>query len=203
MMCFVSVGGIYLKISRRAFIEAFAVVVLFFIFFPFYVLRVFSKGKDNVLRPPGAIEETDFNTRCIRCSRCAQVCRTSAIHLAGWFDNVSLDTPIVDPDKCMLCLECVSVCPTGALTEVGFNPDTYPAKMERDHYSIDTSLCYRYSGRKRKCSACYDSCPRKGKAIVWDSAKKRPVMDDKYCTGCGICEKVCPAVAITGRQEIS
>lgn len=50
------------------------------------------------------------------------------------------------------------------------------------------------------CRSCFDDCPLIGEAIIMDN-ELRPVVNDKKCVGCGICENVCPVedAAVTVR----
>lgn len=48
--------------------------------------------------------------KCIKCGKCAEICRYKAIMILG-------DKPIVFEDMCHACGGCVHVCPTGAITE--------------------------------------------------------------------------------------
>jgi len=42
-----------------------------------------DKGySEKVIRPPGAVEERDFLSRCIRCAECMKVCPNNALHPA-------------------------------------------------------------------------------------------------------------------------
>ncbi len=41
------------------------------------------------------------------------------------------------------------------------------------------------------CRSCYDECPIYNEALIMDS-ELRPVVNEKKCVGCGICENVCP-----------
>jgi len=77
------------------------------------------KGREDRLRPPGALEEKRFLASCIKCGQCLQVCPPQVIKLAGLMDGFGTGVPYIIPREgaCILCkgLPCVLACPTGAL----------------------------------------------------------------------------------------
>jgi ferredoxin-type protein NapG len=77
------------------------------------------RGKDRLLRPPGALDEGLFLASCIKCGQCLQVCPPQVIKLEGLLGGFSVGTPYITPREgaCILCsgLPCVLACPTGAL----------------------------------------------------------------------------------------
>ena len=48
------------------------------------------------LRPPGALDEKDFLSSCIKCGQCVQVCPVSAIKLADLIDGMGVGVPYID-----------------------------------------------------------------------------------------------------------
>jgi len=75
--------------------------------------------EENLLRPPGALDEDPFLAACIKCGQCLQVCPPQVIKLAGIWQGFGIGTPYIVPREggCILCagLPCVLACPTGAL----------------------------------------------------------------------------------------
>jgi ferredoxin-type protein NapG len=73
------------------------------------------------LRPPGALEEKDFLSSCIKCGQCVQVCPVSAIKLADLVDGFGVGVPYIDA-RAQACdfscdaVQCILACPTGSLT---------------------------------------------------------------------------------------
>ena len=73
------------------------------------------------LRPPGALDESDFLSSCIKCGQCVQVCPVSAIKLADLIDGMGVGVPYIDArqqacDFSCDAVQCVLACPTGSLT---------------------------------------------------------------------------------------
>jgi ferredoxin-type protein NapG len=73
------------------------------------------------LRPPGALDEDDFLSSCIKCGQCVQVCPVEAIKLADITDGFGIGVPYIDAreqacDFSCDAVQCVLACPTGALT---------------------------------------------------------------------------------------
>jgi len=72
------------------------------------------------LRPPGALDEKDFLSSCIKCGQCVQVCPVQAIKLADLVDGFGVGVPYIDPreqacDFSCDAVQCILACPTGAL----------------------------------------------------------------------------------------
>ena len=73
------------------------------------------------LRPPGALNEKDFLSSCIKCGQCVQVCPVQAIKLADIGDGFGLGVPYIDA-RAQACdfscdaVQCILACPTGSLT---------------------------------------------------------------------------------------
>ncbi len=69
------------------------------------------------LRPPGAAPR--FESLCVKCGQCVQVCPYHSIELLGIDDGLNLGTAFIDASKrgCYLCdlFPCVLACPSGAL----------------------------------------------------------------------------------------
>ena len=69
------------------------------------------------LRPPGAAKH--FESLCIKCGQCLQVCPYHSISLLGVDDGVNIGSAYIDASKrgCYLCdlFPCVLACPSGAL----------------------------------------------------------------------------------------
>ena len=73
------------------------------------------------LRPPGALDEKDFLSSCIKCGQCVQVCPVQAIRLADLTDGFGGGAPYIDArsqacDFSCDAVQCILACPTGSLT---------------------------------------------------------------------------------------
>ena len=100
--------------------------------------RVMPKG--DYLRPPGAIEETEFLSLCTRCDECIKACPAKAIKRSNGLMDVAVGTPIIVPKEnpCVLCngLLCIAACKEGAL-----KPVEHVNKVRMGVAEIDQSRC--------------------------------------------------------------
>jgi polyferredoxin len=168
---------------------------------------------ERLLRPPGALDEEDFLSRCIRCGECMKVCPNTALHPT--LDQAGIEglwTPTLVPrigycePSCVLCSE---VCPTGAIWQItpkekgwveGLGTHAQPIRLGTAFY--DRGRCLPWA-MATDCIVCEEWCPVSPKAIyvqeaqVIDSAGnsktlKQPRVDPSRCVGCGACEYACP-----------
>jgi MauM/NapG family ferredoxin protein len=140
------------------------------------------------LRPPGAQDEIHFIASCIRCCKCAQVCPYRSIIVASLLDGLSMmGTPYIRAREipCYLCMKCPPVCPSGALDRKLLQKQ----EVRMGTAIVDKNTCLPWQGTL--CRSCYENCPIFNEAIIMDE-QLRPVVDQKKCVGCGICENVCP-----------
>lgn len=145
--------------------------------------------KTNYLRPPGAIEETEFLVKCTRCDECIKVCPAKAIKRSQGLFDAAVGTPIIIPKEnpCVLCngLLCIATCKEGALM-----PVEGVSKAKIGVARIAQSQCMAWEGQD--CQLCFIKCPLQGDAIYLDDGK--PVINAEKCVGCGVCEYVCNTI---------
>jgi ferredoxin-type protein NapG len=78
-------------------------------------------ARKPLLRPPGALDEKDLLSSCIKCGQCVQVCPVQAIKLADLDDGFGIGVPYID-SRAQACdfscdaVQCILACPTGSLT---------------------------------------------------------------------------------------
>ena len=170
--------------------------------------RVHPQASDRVfnpalIRPPGAVEEQEFLSRCIRCGECMKVCPTNAIQPANleagiegmWSPVLNMNVGYCEFD----CTLCGQVCPTGAIRELSLEEKH---KIKIGQSFVDKNRCLPYASA-RPCIVCEEHCPTPTKAI-WvedievtnESGRKvlvqQPHVDPELCVGCGICQNKCP-----------
>ena len=153
----------------------------------------------TAIRPPGAGDEIDFQSACIRCGLCVRDCPYDTLKLAQPGEDIPLGTPWFEARSipCEMCedIPCVKACPTGAL-----NPELTHIDDARMGLAvlIDQENCIAFQGLR--CEVCYNVCPVRGKAIsLTPQHNKRtgkhaffiPVVHSEACTGCGKCEAAC------------
>ena len=173
----------------------------------------------GILRPPGALEEEAFLAGCIRCYRCQDACDVGAIRFFGEADGVHYHTPYVDPalKACNLCMRCTQACPTqvlkplepdersqAAMGSVALRTDlclSYKAKRIRDEQAMLVALGGKATEteaeteRRGPCGECYMFCPLRERAIQLEPGSfLAPVVFEKECVGCGMCEEICRVV---------
>ncbi len=145
-----------------------------------------------VVRPPGALPETEFLRRCTRCDDCIRACPHFVIRKAGAEFGADLEgTPVIIPreNPCLFCAElpCIAACAPGALDHVqGI------ARIGRAR--VDVLTCYL--GQGQPCDYCEKHCPVRPRAIRASQPGTLPTVDFDRCNGCGICAQICPAGAI-------
>jgi polyferredoxin len=168
---------------------------------------------ERLLRPPGALDEGEFLSRCVRCGECMKVCPNNALHPA--FTEGGLEglwTPVLIPrigyceTSCVLCSE---VCPTGAIWEITAKEKGWSGNVADGTKPIRLGTAFYDRGRclpwamATDCIVCEEWCPTSPKAIylrpeeVIDAAGnvkqvKQPYLDASRCVGCGACEYACP-----------
>jgi polyferredoxin/formate hydrogenlyase subunit 6/NADH:ubiquinone oxidoreductase subunit I len=146
----------------------------------------------QLIRPPGALPEQEFLARCIRCSECMKVCPTNGLQPALAEAGIEgFWSPVLVPrvGECVQnCNLCSKVCSTQAIQ---------PVEIEEKPYIfigtavIDRSSCIVWN-QDKPCLVCDEYCSYH--AVNWKvvDGVRRPFVDEKKCTGCGICENACP-----------
>ncbi len=196
--------------GRRGFIVSFAVslastALVSVGLFSGWLLATPTRSRlKRFLRPPGARDEAEFLSLCIRCGQCANVCPNKCISLHGMeagFEN--LGTPKIDARArgCILCMACTQVCPTEALVPIEATGGLASVAMGTAFVSED--ICYSFHGRT--CGACYHACPLLGKALTI-GLFEQPTVHAEHCVGCGLCEQACihmpQAVRVVPKSEL-
>lgn len=130
----------------------------------------------DLIRPPGALDEHVFLSRCIKCGQCMRVCPTNIIQPAGLQAGIEgLWTPTLNfrigTSGCQLnCIACGNICPTAAI-----RPITLDEKRGRNNHAdkgpirigtafVDRSRCLPWA-MNTPCIVCQENCPVSPKAI--------------------------------------
>lgn len=151
------------------------------------------------VRPPGALDESEFLAACVRCGLCVRDCPYDTLRLGQVEEDVPLGTPyfVAREIPCEMCedIPCVEACPTGALDKSLELIDD--ARMGLA-VLVDQESCIAFQGLR--CEVCFNACPVRGKAITLNyqanvrSGKHAmfiPIVHSDACTGCGKCEQAC------------
>ena len=203
-----SLGGEYSKVdfSRRGFMYSLAggLGVGFLATQTPFTLR---QSKYQLIRPPGAIPETEFLRTCIRCGECMKSCLTNTLQPCLWESGFSgLWTPKMELRLAPCdqnCNVCGKVCPTQAIRSVSLEEKTN-AKVGTA--ILRKEMCLVWAENKL-CLICDEICPYN--AIVFRPVEgyRRPVVIASKCNGCGFCEQRCPvrgesAIVVVPNGEI-
>ena len=186
--------------SRRAFLGASAVGALLSFVHVASAKRLLSRNVGPrsrpaaLLRPPGALPELDFLSRCTRCGLCMKACPSNGLQPAwsnGWIEDIFSPVLIARRGPCEPdCNACGRVCPTHALA-----PLTLPQKQwaKMGTAEVQESRCLAFA-ENRACVVCQEVCPFGAIDLVrlTNVAVAVPQVDPKRCFGCGYCEKSCP-----------
>lgn len=142
------------------------------------------------VRPPGAVSEEDFESRCIRCGLCGEICPNRCIQFFNTENGMaSLDTPYIIPRQqaCILCMKCGEVCPTGAIQKIEREAGAILQFVKMGQARVDEQLCLSFQGKT--CGVCYRACPLQDIAIRVGMLEQPHV--SSACVGCGLCERSC------------
>ncbi len=152
-------------------------------------------GAENRLRPPGALNEKDFLTLCIKCGQCLQVCPYHSIKLADIGKGHGEGTPYVDANErgCYACnaVPCVLACPSGALdhkTEKAEDIDMGIAVLEYPDTCLAISNIVVPKGYDDKIKEFTNSV-RNRTDLETKLLEKMSGYEGKQCT---LCADICP-----------
>jgi MauM/NapG family ferredoxin protein len=155
----------------------------------------------GLIRPPGALPETEFQARCVRCGECIKGCLTNTLQPV-WFEAglSGLWTPKITARLAGCeqgCNLCGQVCPTEAIRPLSLEEKSF-AKIGTAR--IDKTRCIAWE-QDKKCLICDEICPYNAivSQFVTGHPITVPVIDEDKCNGCGYCECKCP---VTGDSAI-
>ncbi|MCP4669886.1 MAG: 4Fe-4S dicluster domain-containing protein [Desulfobacula sp.] len=151
-------------------------------------------GAKGLIRPPGAVMETNFLSRCVRCGECMIACPTNTLQpiwLTAGFP--ALFSPAITPRRGFCdphCNECGKVCPTKAIRYIE-KKDRPWAKTGTAQIIRQKCLAWEFT---KSCMVCDEVCPYDAIEFLNEKGNKVPVphVIENRCAGCGYCEHFCP-----------
>jgi polyferredoxin len=161
------------------------------------------RPNEFLIRPPGAQDEGEFLSRCIRCGECMKVCLTNGLQPVLWeagLEGFYTSRLVSRMGYCAYtCTLCSQVCPTGAIPKLDLRVKQATVMGVAD---INRSRCIPFV-EGTDCLVCEEHCPVSPKAITYNFLEvldqqgrkvqvKAPVVQPDRCIGCGYCEFVCP-----------
>ncbi len=155
--------------------------------------KLFRPKALKPIRPPGAIDESNFTAVCIRCGNCTRACSAGIIGPdPGRHGIASFMTPTLrfENNYCQEdCNSCNEVCPSGAIAGLSL---AEKRKTTVGLAKVDMLICLL--SEERECTLCVRICPYDAVKLVFSEEDyiSIPVIDPDKCTGCGACEWVCP-----------
>jgi polyferredoxin/ferredoxin len=167
----------------------------------------------KLVRPPGAVEESQFLAKCVKCDECIKSCPTNVLQPAT-FEEAGIEglwTPVMNFNigHCQLkCTMCSMVCPTGAIRQItveeklgkGAFEGKGPVRLGTAFYDLGRCLPH---AMEIPCVVCQEVCPVSPKAIQTKDVEvkdvfgnlvilNKPFIVPDLCIGCGICQHECP-----------
>lgn len=148
----------------------------------------------NLVRPPGALPEFRFLSRCLRCGACMKACPTNTLQplgLAAGFAAFFSPEVVARRGPCEpACNVCGQVCPTGAIRTLAASEKIW-AKIGTAAILRHRCLAWEFD---RKCLVCDEVCPYGAISLKKVAGIRRavPFVDETRCSGCGYCETHCP-----------
>lgn len=147
-----------------------------------------SASTPPVIRPPWALSEQIFRSKCDSCRACLTRCENAILVADG--DGY----PVVDFSRgsCSFCGVCAESCSRGA----------FSSGMECPPWEIKAWIsadCLAHANVL--CRTCAEQCPEA--AIIFPrraGTLSAPLVLGQRCNGCGACSSPCPAGAITMRK---
>jgi ferredoxin len=170
----------------------------------------------GLIRPPGALGENSFRSKCVSCGVCVNVCHVlkyNAIAAAGFnppkspFKKRGLDlippflkggkgglsglknfgTPYIKAMRDFPCTLCME-CPKHCPT--GALQEVTKEETNMGMALIDFSLCFGWNGDV--CLSCSKACPLGAKVFdfYYSDWGNQPVINEN-CVGCGLCVRYC------------
>ncbi len=130
----------------------------------------------GLIRPPGALDEERFLTRCIRCGQCMRICPGNIIQPALLEAGLQgLWSPAVNyrigRSGCLPnCIACGQVCPTAAIRPLsleekqGLGEFAAQGPIRMGTAFVDRGRCLPWA-MDRPCLVCHELCPVSPKAI--------------------------------------
>jgi len=155
---------------------------------PFALLE----SKVQLIRPPGALPESEFLTTCIRCGECMKSCLTNTLQPSLWEGGLAgLWTPKLEVRFAACeqeCNVCGKVCPTQAIRSVSLEEKTH-AKLGTAVLRKEMCLVW---AQDKLCLICDEICPYHAIVFRTVDGYRRPFVVASHCNGCGYCEQRCP-----------
>ena len=201
-------------LTKRGFITTMATTAVALPALRLNAPRHAQKNRMTVLRPPGACDEEEFLSRCVRCGECMRVCPNRALQPCAFETGVEgLWTPRLVPRMGYCdynCTRCGDVCAPEAIATLTLD-QKHTRSLGKAKFNRSRCIPWRGHARYRdglsewkdcNCGTCEEACPVPGKAIrytrfVGEVDGKpihidRPYVVEELCVGCGFCENVCP-----------
>ncbi|MBT0612133.1 4Fe-4S dicluster domain-containing protein [Campylobacter hyointestinalis] len=173
--------------NRREF-AAFSIVALSGAAITGVLVNKFHKPRLH-LRPPGSAKH--FESLCIKCGQCVQVCPYHSIDLLGVDDGINLATAYIDPSKrgCYLCdlFPCVLACPSGALDH---NTTTIADVSMGVAVVKDFSKCYANLNKQVSSKDVEHLLARE--TFNEREEKAKQIISDNVGKACSLCIDECP-----------
>ena len=141
------------------------------------------KPGPELLRSPWAIAESEFLKLCQQCPDCVEACETGVLRIGpDGYPQLSFRH-----GECEFCHECENACKTGALDAGRARQWDWVAEISANCLAINAVTC----------RSCGDSCEEEALFFrLMTMGRALPVVDQKACTGCGACVRVCPVQAV-------
>ncbi len=150
----------------------------------------------TLIRPPGAVPETDFLARCVRCGECMKACPTNTLQPIGLLSGfTAFASPVITPQlgPCEPhCTVCGQVCPTGTIRSLPVSEKIW-AKVGTAYVIKHKCLAWEFD---QECLVCDEVCPFDAVKLqrVEGLRVAAPFVDESRCNGCGFCEHHCPVL---------
>ena len=194
------------KASRRRFLRTVGLFIGVMATSLATLLPVVAKLIPPKLRPPGAIEESDFLASCIKCGQCVQVCPVEAIFLAELDEGMGIGVPYIDArsqacDFSCDAVQCVLACPTGSLSHDIANKEEVRMGLARiaKQESCLAKLGLGFKGQARGNN--FTGLLRQEEIDRWNPI---PVRDYLYDVDlCDLCVRECPIEGAISLEDVN
>ncbi|MEA9392115.1 ferredoxin-type protein NapF [Acerihabitans sp. TG2] len=132
-------------------------------------------------RPPGALPENIFLSRCDQCQGCVECCQPGVLVR----DDDGYPRLNIEYAACTACGACIDVCTGEALlAQTRFDTGLRPV--------LNAAACINPRSR---CGLCAAVCPTQ--ALTIGQGNGLPSVDEQRCNGCGECLIQCADRAIS------